>query len=80
MYAEVLFTFKAGGPQELSLEKGALVEVLRVEPGPWWWGCIKHDAILSSQSSNQSEGWFPKDFVKVSLRQTNINISSLWKI
>lgn len=66
LYAEVLYTFKAVGNQELCLERGALVEVLRREPGPWWWGRVKHDAVLSSQMSEQREGWFPKDFVRVS--------------
>lgn len=66
VYAEVLYNFKAVGAEELSLERGALVEVLRIESGPWWWGRIKHDAILTSQNSQQSEGWFPKDFVRVS--------------
>lgn len=83
VYAEVLFPFKAGGPQELCLEKGALVEVLRVEPGPWWWGRIQHDAILTNKSSNQLEGWFPKDFVKVSGARfehwNNIRRSASWR-
>lgn len=65
VYAEVLYTFKAVGAEELSLERGALVEVLRMETGPWWWGQIKHDAILSPQNE-QRQGWFPRDFVKVS--------------
>ena len=65
VYAEVLYTFKAVGSEELSLERGALVEVLRMESGPWWWGQIKHDAILSPQNE-QRQGWFPRDFVKVS--------------
>lgn len=66
VYAEVLYNFKAVGAEELSLERGALVEVMRIESGPWWWGRIKHDAILSNQNSQQSEGWFPRDFVRVS--------------
>lgn len=66
VYAEVLYNFKAVGAEELSLERGALVEVVRIESGPWWWGRIKHDAILSNQNSQQSEGWFPRDFVRVS--------------
>lgn len=52
VYAEVLYTFKAVGAEELSLERGALVEVLRMETGPWWWGQIKHDAILSDVRPN----------------------------
>lgn len=66
VYAEVLYNFKAVGAEELSLERGALVEVMRIESGLWWWGRIKHDAILSNQNSQQSEGWFPRDFVRVS--------------
>lgn len=65
VYAEVLYTFKAVGAEELSLERGALVEVMRLETGPWWWGRIKHDAILSNQHAEPREGWFPRDFVKV---------------
>lgn len=69
VYAEVLYTFKAVGAEELSLERGALVEVLRIESGPWWWGQIKHDAILSDDriSNEPRQGWFPRDFVKVSV-------------
>lgn len=71
VYAEVLYNFKAVGAEELSLERGALVEVMRIESGPWWWGRIKHDAILSNQNSQQSEGWFPRDFVRVSRNRSS---------
>lgn len=64
IFAEVLFPFKAVGSQELALEKGALIEVFKRESGPWWWGQIKHDAIVLSSDESQ-EGWFPKDFVRV---------------
>lgn len=67
VYAEVLFPFEPVGDQELALEKGALVEVIRRDPGPWWWGQIKHDEIIASIISEQSQGWFPKDFVRVSI-------------
>lgn len=73
VYAEVLYTFKAVGAEELSLERGALVEVLRMETGPWWWGQIKHDAILSPQNE-QRQGWFPRDFVKVSEQTERLKI------
>lgn len=66
VYAEVLYTFKAVGAEELSLERGELVEVLRLETGPWWYGRIKHDAILANQQNEPREGWFPREFVKVS--------------
>jgi len=66
VFAEVLYTFNPGGPQELALEKGCLVEVLRKETGPWWWGQVKHDAVIASSDQYVlSEGWFPKDFVRV---------------
>jgi Rho guanine nucleotide exchange factor 4 len=65
VYAEVLYQFRAGGPQELSLEKGALVEVMKRETGPWWWGRVKYDAIVNESEAEISQGWFPKDFVKV---------------
>ncbi|KXJ82883.1 hypothetical protein RP20_CCG010849 [Aedes albopictus] len=73
VFAEVLFSFRPVGPQELALEKGALVEVLRREAGPWWWGRIKSDAILSDESREEHDraadnsdcGWFPADFVKL---------------
>ncbi|XP_058123491.1 uncharacterized protein LOC131294650 [Anopheles ziemanni] len=73
LFAEVLFSFQPGGPQELGLEKGALVEVLKREAGPWWWGRVKCDAIVATgkggggdHSSKSAEcGWFPKDFVKI---------------
>ncbi|XP_055325277.1 uncharacterized protein LOC129579318 isoform X2 [Sitodiplosis mosellana] len=65
VYAEVLYTFKAVGAEELSLERGALVEVLRIESGPWWWGRVKMDAILCGPQNEPRQGWFPRDFVKV---------------
>lgn len=66
IYAEVLYAFQPVGPQELLLEQGALVEILRKEKngGPWWYGRIKHDAILEKILEKQ-EGWFPKDFVRI---------------
>jgi Rho guanine nucleotide exchange factor 4/29 len=65
VYAEVLYKFQAGGPQELSLEKGILVEVIKRESGPWWWGRIKYDAVVDDNEIEALQGWFPKDFVKV---------------
>ncbi|CRK90297.1 CLUMA_CG004007, isoform A, partial [Clunio marinus] len=66
VYAEVLYQFQAGGPQELSLEKGTLVEVLKRETGPWWWGRTKYEAVVTGDNSiTIQHGWFPKDFVKV---------------
>ncbi|XP_050094333.1 uncharacterized protein LOC126577016 isoform X2 [Anopheles aquasalis] len=81
VFAEVLFSFRPVGPQELVLEKGALMEVLKREPGPWWWGRVKSDAILTprtnellNRSATNGErcdgkssecGWFPKDYVKI---------------
>lgn len=68
-FAEVLFSFQPVGSQELALDKGALVEVIRREPGPWWWGQLRHDAVLTGMTVTDDfevqEGWFPKDFVKV---------------
>lgn len=74
MYAEVLFPFEPVGDQELALEKGALVEVIRRDPGPWWWGQIKHDEIIASIISEQPQGWFPKDFVRVNGFRGFLNI------
>lgn len=78
VYAEVLYQFQSGGPQELSLEQGALVEVLRRESGPWWWGRIKYDAVISGTDAVEiHQGWFPKDFVKIiSTFTTNKSLKS----
>lgn len=65
VYAEVLYQFQAGGPQELSLQKGSLIEVLKRESGPWWWGRLRYDGIMSGEAMEVQQGWFPKDFVKV---------------
>lgn len=65
VYAEVLYHFRSGGPQELSLQKGSLVEVLKRETGPWWWGRIKYEAVISGDGVEIRHGWFPKNFVKV---------------
>lgn len=70
--AEVLYSFKPMNSQELCLEKGALVEVIKRDAGPWWWGQIKHDAILSDGSAECQSGWFPKDFVRVSRKPCNM--------
>lgn len=63
VYAEVLYQFQAGGPQELPLQKGMLVEIMKRESGPWWWGRLKYDAVVPDVEILQ--GWFPKDFVKI---------------
>lgn len=68
-YAEVVYAFRPDSNQELRLERGALVEVLHCEPGPWWWGRLKVDAVASSDSS-PTEGWFPKDFVRLIERRS----------
>lgn len=65
VYAEVLFPFQAGGPQELSLEKGTLVQVIKREVGSWWYGRVKYDAVVNDNEIELNQGWFPKDFVKV---------------
>lgn len=56
----------------MALEKGALVEIIKRDPGPWWWGRIKHDAIVLHE--NNDEGWFPKDFVRVIQKKINFFI------
>lgn len=67
IYAEVLYPFEPASQQELRLEPGALIEVIRQEPGPWWWGQTKHDAVLTTNSNpiDIEEGWFPKEFVRI---------------
>ncbi|XP_058974375.1 uncharacterized protein LOC131800713 isoform X3 [Musca domestica] len=66
IYAEVLYNFTAAGPQELGLEKGTLIEILRKEIGPWWFGRIKkEDASLVEEILDPELGWFPKEFVRV---------------
>lgn len=66
VYAEVLYNFKPGGPEELALQKGDLVEVIKKDTGPWWWGQIKLDAVIAASGHVQAPyGWFPKDFVRI---------------
>lgn len=66
IYAEVLYPFEPASQQELRLEPGALIEVIRQEPGPWWWGQTKHDAVLTNSNPIEiEEGWFPKEFVRI---------------
>lgn len=60
-----MYTFVPAGSQELALETGALVEVIKRDPGPWWWGRLKLDEIMLSDPNEQFEGWFPKDFVQI---------------
>ncbi|XP_055376891.1 putative uncharacterized protein DDB_G0282133 [Condylostylus longicornis] len=64
LFAEVLNQFTPAGPQELALEPGALVEIIRQDDGPWWYGKIKHDEIIEKILEPQ-QGWFPKDFVRL---------------
>lgn len=74
MLAEVVFPFQPGGPQELALPKGAIVEVLKRDAGPWWWGRIKNEAgIIDSEADlvqDDRHGWFPKDFVRIIYRSS----------
>ncbi|XP_030386384.1 uncharacterized protein LOC115633127 isoform X2 [Scaptodrosophila lebanonensis] len=66
IYAEVLYKFTAAGPQELGLERGALIEILRKEVGPWWFGRIKkEDASIVEEILDPELGWFPKEFVRI---------------
>ncbi|XP_069967436.1 serine-rich adhesin for platelets isoform X2 [Bactrocera oleae] len=67
IYAEVLYSFTAAGPQELGLERGTLIEVLRKEVGPWWFGRIRKDDnnTLVEEILDPELGWFPKEFVRV---------------
>ncbi|XP_032575462.1 uncharacterized protein LOC6610169 isoform X4 [Drosophila sechellia] len=65
-YAEVLYNFTAGGPQELGLERGMLIEILRKEVGPWWFGRIKKEETnLVEDILGPELGWFPKEFVRI---------------
>lgn len=76
--AEVVFPFQPGGPQELALPKGALVEVLKRDGGPWWWGRIKNaPGVIDSEVelSQDRHGWFPKDFVRI-IHQSSPPITS----
>lgn len=72
--AEVIFPFQPGGPQELALPKGAIVEVLKRDAGPWWWGRIKNEVgIIDSEAEllhDDRHGWFPKDFVRIIYRSS----------
>lgn len=65
VYAEVLYPFQANGANELALEKGALVQILKRLDGPWWWGRVKFDDMVNDDLSEIQHGWFPKDFVKL---------------
>ncbi|XP_037939457.1 uncharacterized protein LOC119672468 isoform X2 [Teleopsis dalmanni] len=66
IYAEVLYSFTATGPQELGLERGTLIEVLRKEVGPWWFGRFKKDdGRLVDEILDIELGWFPKEFVRI---------------
>ncbi|XP_032598755.1 uncharacterized protein LOC6556691 isoform X3 [Drosophila grimshawi] len=66
IYAEVLYNFTAAGPQELGLERGTVIEILRKELGPWWFGRIKkQDASIVEEILDPELGWFPKDFVRI---------------
>uniref|UniRef100_A0A1A9WSK7 Uncharacterized protein n=1 Tax=Glossina brevipalpis TaxID=37001 RepID=A0A1A9WSK7_9MUSC len=66
VYAEVLYNFTAAGSQELGLESGTLIEILRKEVGPWWFGLIKKEGVsLVEEILDPEMGWFPKEFVRV---------------
>lgn len=62
-HAEVLYSFQANGANELALEKGAIIHILKREEGPWWWGRVKFDN--TDDPTACQHGWFPKDFVKL---------------
>lgn len=64
VYAQVLFPFTPEEPQELALERGDLVQVIRQDLGVWWYGRIKCDAVVEKVIP-QREGWFPKDYIRI---------------
>lgn len=48
------------------MERGTLIEILRKEVGPWWFGRIKkEDVRLVDEIFDPELGWFPKDFVRI---------------
>lgn len=62
----------------MALPKGALVEVLKRDGGPWWWGRIKNEpGNIDSEVelSQDRHGWFPKDFVRI-IHQSSPAITS----
>lgn len=62
----------------MALPKGALVEVLKRDGGPWWWGRIRNEpGIIDSEVelSQDRHGWFPKDFVRI-IHQSSPAITS----
>lgn len=66
----MLYNFSAIGAQELTLNKGSLVEILRKEVGLWWFGRIKKLPLedggnLVEEILEPELGWFPKDFVRL---------------
>ncbi|GFQ87798.1 intersectin-1 [Trichonephila clavata] len=54
----VLAPYKATGPEQISLEKGQLIQVRKKTPNGWWEGEIQ------VKGKKRQIGWFPASYVK----------------
>ncbi|XP_064474241.1 intersectin-1-like isoform X11 [Ornithodoros turicata] len=54
----VLAPYKSTGPEQLSLEKGQLIQVRKKTDGGWWEG------ELQVKGKKRQTGWFPASYVK----------------
>ncbi|XP_015921274.2 intersectin-1 isoform X1 [Parasteatoda tepidariorum] len=54
----VLAPYKATGPEQLSLEKGQLIQVRKKTSGGWWEGEVQ------VKGKKRQVGWFPASYVK----------------
>ncbi|KAG0426335.1 hypothetical protein HPB47_026548 [Ixodes persulcatus] len=57
--ASVIAPYKATGPEQLTLEKGQLIQVRKKTEGGWWEG------ELQVKGKKRQSGWFPASYVKV---------------
>ncbi|GIY06586.1 intersectin-1 [Caerostris darwini] len=54
----VLAPYKATGPEQISLEKGQLIQVRKKTPNGWWEGEVQ------VKGKKRQIGWFPASYVK----------------
>ncbi|GBM98010.1 Intersectin-1 [Araneus ventricosus] len=54
----VLAPYKATGPEQISLEKGQLIQVRKKAPNGWWEGEVQ------VKGKKRQIGWFPASYVK----------------
>uniref|UniRef100_A0A452HEI9 Intersectin-1 n=1 Tax=Gopherus agassizii TaxID=38772 RepID=A0A452HEI9_9SAUR len=66
--AQVIASYTATGPEQLTLAPGQLILIRKKNPGGWWEG------ELQARGKKRQIGWFPANYVKLLSPGTNLFI------